>query len=230
LHFSRYHSPLHEAQLNLRLLKPFKIKYDYTTHEIIPLLALQNKVNLPVRYEGLLDRRVFNLIIHPGSNGSGKEWPCAHFVHLINSLPHAKYKIFITGSDKEAERFQDSLFAKCPQAICLMGQFNLASLMAFIANSDGLIAAGTGPLHISAALGIPTLGLYPPRKGINPTRWKPIGQHAQHLVNAPCVKTCPNTGECPCMDNISVAQVKDVVMRWHVAWENTKVPLKRQNL
>ena len=59
---------------------------------------------------------------------------------------------------------------------------NLEQFIAFIAQCDGLVANSTGPLHIAGALGKDALGIYSPRKSINPQRWKPLGAKAKSFV------------------------------------------------
>ncbi len=47
------------------------------------------------------------------------------------------------------------------------------SLLAVLAAADLFIGPSTGPLHLAAALGVPTLGLYPPVRTMHPDRWGP---------------------------------------------------------
>lgn len=58
---------------------------------------------------------------------------------------------------------------------------DLYQFVSFIRNADGLIASGTGPLHIAAASGINTLGLFPCVRPIHPGRWAPLGERAGYL-------------------------------------------------
>jgi heptosyltransferase-3 len=60
----------------------------------------------------------------------------------------------------------------------MTGKMTLPQLISFISNADGLIASGTGPLHIAAMAGINTLGLFPSVRPIHPGRWAPLGKKA----------------------------------------------------
>ena len=95
---------------------------------------------------------------------------------------------------------------------------SLPEFIHFVAKCDGLIASGTGPLHLAAATDINTLGLFPPRNGINPTKWTPIGRRATYLVHPrPFYKACfhcRNSVGCACMKKITVPQVKQVILNW----------------
>lgn len=216
---ARRHSHLHEVELNVRMLKPLDIpNYSLSFAELIQHIHLEPKISLPQRFETLLSHDRFNLIVHPGSNGHGREWPSDFFSQLINTLPADRFQIFITGSPREQERFA-SLIEQSPKAINLMGTMTLEELIAFIQRVDGLIASGTGPLHLAAGLGIKALGLFPPRQGISPRRWHPAGKQATALVyDRPafkCCMSCRGKSECYCMRQISVQQVFDVVQKWN---------------
>lgn len=122
-----------------------------------------------------LQKDRFNLVVHPGSNGHGEEWPLEKYIELIQALDKDKYNIFITGSEKEWLSHGSIIHASCPHAINLTNQFSLQEFMVFISKADVLIASGTGPLHLAAAVGAHAIGLFPTRSGINSKRWKPLG-------------------------------------------------------
>lgn len=54
-----------------------------------------------------------------------------------------------------------------------------------LACADLFIAGSTGPLHLSAALNIPTIGFYPSRRSATPLRWQPINDPTKHLAFSP---------------------------------------------
>lgn len=218
VYLARRNSFLHEAQLNLKLLRPFGVYKKMSLKELIPHLRFKQKLPLPEHLQALLDPNKFNLIIHPGSHGHGREWPSGHFVALIKQLPADQFSVFMTGGAKEEERFKTAILDQCPQIHNLMGKLSLDELIGFIQHSNGLIASGTGPLHLAAALGIPTLGLFPPRKGINPRRWSPLGTQGEYLVHQrdflqSCLG-CRDSLGCACMAKIRVEQVMSVIQRW----------------
>ncbi|MGE9516843.1 MAG: glycosyltransferase family 9 protein [Solitalea-like symbiont of Tyrophagus putrescentiae] len=159
---------IHEIYRNLILLKSLGVKTLPLKKEIASLYKLDTgSIRLTSAIEKLLTKDKFNLILHPKSHGNGIEWPLDNYAELINKLDTEKFRIFITGSQKELPDIKyiiDKLGNKdC--AINLGGQFsNPAKLVAFINKADGLIASSTGPMHISAALGKNTLGIFPCNK------------------------------------------------------------------
>jgi ADP-heptose:LPS heptosyltransferase len=206
--FTRKNSDLHEAQLNFKLIEPLGIKKVYSLDEIPELYGYNNFPYLDKKLENLLSKKRFNLILHPKSKGSAREWGLENFSKLIELLPENKYKIFITGTHEEATLMTDFLEKFKDKVTDLTGRMTLSELVSFISKSDGLVAASTGPLHIAAATGIKAIGLFAPMKPIHPGRWKPIGKQADYLVidKEDCTD-CKKGGVCSCILNISPNQV-----------------------
>lgn len=213
--FSRVRSPLHEAQLNFKLLRPLGIDHTPALADIPALYGLAAP-HLPA-VDALREPGAFNIILHPKSNGNGREWPLANYEALARRLQSAPdVRVWITGSAAEGdllERDIPGLFA-LPQVRNLCGRFDLAGLVALIGAGDGLVASGTGPLHIAAALGRPTLGLFPPIAPIHPGRWGALGADAQSLCAVARCDSCTGQAACACMAAIGVDAVAEVILGW----------------
>ena len=216
-HFSRVRSSLHEAQLNFELLKPLGHSFIPTLAEIPALYGLQAPPMVEV--DALAALAPFNVILHPKSNGNGREWPLTHYTELARLLQAGGVSFWLTGSAAEGDllaREAPALLAM-PHVRNLCGRLDLQGLCALIGVADGLIASGTGPLHMAAALGRPVLGLFPPIKPIDPARWGALGAQAQSLCGATRCATCTGVDSCICMRAISAAQVAGQVMQWRGA-------------
>lgn len=224
VYFGRSSSGLHEAQLNLKELSAIGLRSDYSASEVYSLYGLDRVQALPAELARELEDPRFKLIFHIKSNGNGREWPSEHFFELAKRLPQDKVRIFVTGVATDGAWIRKH----CPQLLGLphvkdvTGRMDLGEFIAFIARADGLLAAGTGPLHLSAALGKRTLGLFPPLAGIGLVRWGPLGVYADSLsLPSPCtvgLKTCGqramDRGSCECMFKIVPAQVADRLLQW----------------
>lgn len=212
---ARRHSRLHELQLNANMLKPLGLKQQYSKAKLIDLQRLNTpNCPLPTNIKQQLSSNQTNIILHPGSNGHGREWPESYFIELAQQLNKQGIGIVITGTDKEAARFQ-SLIDACPFAINTMAKLSLEQLMVLIDKCDLLLASGTGPVHIAAALNKPTIGLFPPRNGISPRRWAPPGKKVTSLMHKrflPCFG-CTESQSCACMAALSVAMVESHIKK-----------------
>ena len=206
---SRKKSNLHEAQLNLVLLQPFGVPVSYSLQDISPLFGLDKLQPLPAQFLSLIQKEKYNLILHPKSQGSAREWPLENFLQLIDMLDKDKFNIFISGTAKEKERMK-WLFDKAGNMVTdITGKMTLQEFMAFINQCDGLVANSTGPLHIAATLGKDALGIYPPLQPVHPGRWAPIGPHAHVFVlDKQCIECKDNKTSCSCIINIPAASLK----------------------
>lgn len=206
---SRRKSLLHEAQLNIKLAGQLLNNAEMPVDKI-PVLYGLNRLNpLPEHLVRHLDPTRINLIMHPRSKGSAREWGIDNFAALSVLLTHDKYNIMITGTAVEGDLLKsEGFFNKAGEVCDLTGKMDLSELISFINAADGLIAGSTGPLHIAAALGKIALGIYPPIKPMHPGRWAPLGKHAGYLVAGKACSDCRKSGPCQCMLSITPLQVK----------------------
>lgn len=205
---SRKNSILHEAELNVKLAHAF-VPENKTEHSLLWNYYGFTKIPpLTAEVFGRIDKAKFNLILHPKSKGSAREWPLDKYKMLVEALPPQQYNVFISGTSADGEFLQTWLKSLPDFVHDITGQLSLSGFIAFIGQADGLIAASTGPLHIAAALGKMAIGLYPPIRPMHPGRWGPIGKNAHYIVldkNCSACKDAPL--ECRCMKDIEVEQV-----------------------
>lgn len=213
---SRKNSPLHEAELNLRLAEPLLPRTPFPA--VTALHRYYGFTQLPVLPEHLavlLDSKRFNLILHPKSQGSAPEWSSSAYESLLKLLPQERFNIILTGTEAEGkyvEALRESI-SKCGGRD-LAGQTTLAELIALIAHADGLIASSTGPLHIAAALGKRVLGLFAPIRPMHPARWQPLGANVQVLCREKNCRACKGGKPCVCIGSIAPEEVANVALSW----------------
>src|SRR5579872_3464270 len=134
---SRKNSPFHEAQLNLRLLTPLGARELYTPAEIAGYYGLTDLPPLREAIANLIDPGRFNLVLHPKSRGSAREWGLDNFRELIGRLPQDRFRIFMTGTAAEGKLI-GPLIRESPGVTDLTGQLSLGELMTFLSKADGL--------------------------------------------------------------------------------------------
>lgn len=151
------------------------------------------------------------VVVHPGGFTS-RQWKLEHYWNLARKLAEKRFGVVLTGNTAERRRWLEAVPEAThlgPGMLDLMGELDLRQLMAVIACSGAVVSASTGPAHLAAALGVPTVSLFDPRRNMSPTRWAPLG-HGTVLV--PDVPTCERCvfEACPywdCLDRISVEHV-----------------------
>lgn len=178
---SRKKSLLHEAQLNIVLLQGLGITEIPDVAKLPGYYDFKPKGKLRKEFSDLFEHDKCNLIIHPKSHGSGREWSLQRFSELIGLLPPEKFKIFISGSEREKALLKNWIGGLPDTVVDMTGTMPLEQLVKFIAKADGMLAAGTGPLHIAAETGIHTLGLFPSIGSIHARRWGPVGKKAEYI-------------------------------------------------
>jgi heptosyltransferase-3 len=210
IRLSRKNSDLHESQLNLKLLSFLNITEEVSLTEMSGYYGFKHIPELPAEFRALLMPGVFNLILHPKSKGSAKEWGLENFKRLIEILPQETYHIFISGTDQDRAQMNDFLESarKRRNVTDITGTLSLRQFIAFINHCDGLVAASTGPLHIAAALGKSAIGIFSARRPIHPGRWQPVGKKVLALVYDESCQTCKSKKDCDCVTRIEPERVK----------------------
>ncbi len=143
-------------------------------------------------FEEELKRREFFharpwIVIHSGSSCPTKKWPVSCFAELMTLL-EKKYQcgfILIGGADN-CETVQELLAHYGKEGVLnLTGQVSLAQLVAVLSSCDLLVSNDSGPVHIAAALGMAVVSIFTRNQpGINPQRWKPLGERSVFVAPA----------------------------------------------
>jgi lipopolysaccharide heptosyltransferase I len=103
--------------------------------------------------------------INPGAGREGKRWPVGHFRRLADRLAQEQPNVRILllwGPDEVhmARQIRDGLQARA----ILAPPTDLHELAALLRRSALMVANDTGPLHLAAALGTSSLGLFGPTR------------------------------------------------------------------
>ena len=204
--FSRKNSNLHEAQLNIKLLKPLGIPTVVGLTDIPDLYGFTNIPPISRVMEEMLKTGKKNIILHPLSKGSGAEWGLENFLSLIEISKNDPLHFFISGTRDDGTKIRSFLPINAKNFTDTTGMFLLRELISFINAADGLVAASTGPLHIAAACGKQAIGLYTSKRPLHPGRWAPLGKYADVL----CSLHSPKIGESL---DISPASVRELLLR-----------------
>jgi len=121
------------------------------------------------------------LALGPSANWCGKQWPAARFAELVarltaadGLLPNARVMLF--GGPGEQEMAQPLLRA-IPESRCidLIGRVDLLTAYACLRKAALYIGNDSGLMHLAAAAGVPTLGLFGPSREVHYAPW---GAHA----------------------------------------------------
>ncbi len=147
-------------------------------------------------------------ILCPGSiNSRAKRWPAERYAELADRLTAAGMNVVLIGSPGELDVSRQVMAQAKHKPIALTGKTSVAEVVALISVAGVLITNDTGPAHIGAALGTPTLVIFGPT---NPLTTYPFSAKAQVIREPPDCAPCM-LRDCPidhrCMTAISPSQV-----------------------
>lgn len=125
--------------------------------------------------------------------GPAKEWPAGHFAELIDHLAHRPgAECVLVGAPGERALCARVAAKSRAGAIVAAGETGIGELLAILALADGFVGNDSGAMHIAAALGKPTVGLF---GSTDPRRTGPMGPNARAIWHqldcSPCLaRTC----------------------------------------
>jgi ADP-heptose:LPS heptosyltransferase len=197
----------HESEYNVEMLKGLGLNPLAVTRPTLTLSDVERNAG-ERRWTSLPSPRV---VIHPGGF-SARRWRLERYRDLAIELARGGYGVALTGSDEERVEFEREALSDASllsDISNLMGRLSVRELMAVIANAHVVVSGATGPAHLAAALGIPTVSLFDPRRNNLPVRWKPLGVGVLLRPDVPTCEKCIGVA-CPywdCLDRFTVHQV-----------------------
>ncbi|WBB77882.1 glycosyltransferase family 9 protein [Micromonospora sp. WMMD882] len=204
------------------------IRYVYYQHEVLRYLEVAALVGAPAtsilpsfpvtdadRAESL---RALGpptrprVAVHPGATDTRRRWPAERFAEVARELAGDGYEVLVTGTPAERDLVDRVVAAAGVPVRPLVGTLSIGGLAACYADCVLLVANDTGPLHLAAAVGTATVGVYWVGNLINSGhplrgRHRPI---VSWTVRCPvCGVDCtrglypdrPGDGECPHRDS-----------------------------
>lgn len=152
--------------------------------------------------------------IHPGGSSFDKRWPEENYAQIADTLAHEySAKILILRGPDEAE-FERN-FQKAVQSNSIAyAPKSIRELAALIRRCNFFVCNDSGPMHIAAALGVPTVAIFGPTDHV---AWKPLSEAAaivrRDMPCWPCsAHKCKIGWECT--KKLAVDTVWDQIEKW----------------
>jgi ADP-heptose:LPS heptosyltransferase len=202
---------MHEAEYNLDLLTPHT---PASSPDELPSAWIQTADSANIRAREFLARHRLPskgfIVIHPGSSGSSRYVKPAKLHYLAQRLGQRGHRVLVSGGPLEADLLSE--FKAAVPEVVLLGSgagLELDGMAEVYRHSRLVIAHGTGPLHLGAAVATPVLAIFPPIFVLSSRRWGPLTSRRSIWVPAvPCPEKYRCRGErCAhfdCMDLFDV--------------------------
>jgi heptosyltransferase-3 len=166
------------------------------------------------------------IAIHLGSQDlEFRRWPVERFVQFAERIhgDGARCSIILTGSSPERPLIRAFLAQYSAHALDASESDSLEKTAAMLNLCSLLVSNDTGVMHLAAAMGTPTVGLFGPN---SPRCWAPIGPRATYVYDtnvacSPCLNLyanrwpleCTNPQWSRCMLDIEVDSVLNAARR-----------------
>jgi ADP-heptose:LPS heptosyltransferase len=162
-----------------------ELKIDDATHRQAETLLTRHGLSAHERF----------VVFIPGASASNRQWPTEHFADVASQLKACGYRTIITGGQGEASLGESIARQSREAAASLCGSTDINVLVALLKRANLVIGNDTGPLHMAAALGTPTLGLY-----IGPAAAKDTAPYGEgHVILQPIRASGPCDYRTPCV-------------------------------
>jgi heptosyltransferase-2 len=131
--------------------------------------------------------------VHAGSGPRAphRRWDKAKFAEIARRLgTDTGAKVVMTGTDRERPLVREIVsLAATPNAYDASGEFTVKQVAELARRCDLVVSNDTGTMHVAAAMGTPTVGVFGPE---SPTRYGPFGGRNRsvfkHLACSPCIE------------------------------------------
>ncbi len=188
---------LHDVDQNLNLLKPLGIDPAKEERKVFFHLAPEHH-EFAMRYvtSRNLSGRVL-AAIHPGAGGHYKDWqgvlkrwPADRFAALCDRLIDERqaHVLILGGPEEQGLKEEVRRAIRKPEHTTLVGE-NLKHTAAILSRCRLMVSNDSGLMHVAAAVGVPTLGIFGPT---NHTRTAPVGAKCRiirkDLPCSPCLE------------------------------------------
>lgn len=98
--------------------------------------------------------------LHPGAGDPRRQWPPAHFAAVGDTLAPQGARVVVVGTEPEQRLVTAVIDAMAAGADNLCGRLSLGGLAGLLSRCQVVVSNDSGPLHLAAAAGVATVGIY----------------------------------------------------------------------
>lgn len=189
---------IHALARGLKMLEAVGIPCDATEYRL-PIDAEHRRHAARLLHEGGLSGTSSFAAINPMAKWESKLWDRQGFAEVADGLQkHYKIPVVFTGGPEDRPYIDEIRSRMGTDAPNLAGRTDLLTLAALLQQATVMVTTDTGPMHIAAAVGTPTVALFGPTA---PWRTGPYGEGHRviqaHKECRPCFKRhCPMAESC----------------------------------
>ena len=200
--------PRHQVNYYLDLAKALSASTDHPSLEIQATIEERAHARRLLANQGIAGGVPF-LVLNPGAAyGSAKRWREDRFADVADILAdELKLQVALIGSEAERTIAEEIRSRMKSTAAVLNGKTSLETLIGVLAESSLMVTNDSGPMHIAAALGVPTVAVFGSTDDLVTGPYGPRTRIVKHPVEcSPCLlRECPIDHRC--MNGVTVEDV-----------------------
>jgi heptosyltransferase II len=164
---------------------------------------------------GIADDRRPAVALAPGAVGPSKRWTTSGYAELARRLTAEGVQVWILGGPDEKALAAEIAGPEQANARDMTGP-DLRNAVLAMAAADVAVSNDSGLLHVAAAIGTPTIGIFGPT---SPWHWAPLNplaavvETANELSCRPCHKPTCRMGHHLCMRDVPADRVVALTMK-----------------
>lgn len=148
----------HMVETGLDLLRAIDVPVTVTVPKLIPPPSAIPSTKL--------------VVVHPGGYYESQRWPAPYFAEMVKRMIDELNEVpILIGGPDDRELVYEILSAGSERC-CKVAFPNMRDLIEILADSKLLVCNNSGPVHLAAALGVPTVSTMGPT---DPVLWWPVG-------------------------------------------------------
>jgi heptosyltransferase-3 len=183
----------HQVELNLDALRRIGIQpaLDERRVVFVPGAEAERRIEATLAEHGLAHGAFIH--VHPASRWRFKCWPAERNAELADRLASAGHRVVLTAApDPEELSLGDDILRRArSRPLSLAGKLSIKELGALTARARAFVGVDSMPMHLAAAMRIPTVALFGPSGEIE---WGPWNVPRRVITSAHSCRPCGYDG------------------------------------
>ena len=112
------------------------------------------------------------VVLHPGAGSGKKCWPPELFLQLAERVRESGRSVEVILGEVEREKWPADQLKRFGDVASVSQPVTLVDLMDRLSKGSAFVGNDSGPGHLAAILGVPTVSIFGPK---DPANWRPLG-------------------------------------------------------
>lgn len=204
----------HMVDVYLNFLKEMNLRVEPSLPYLELKKSIQDEIDKKLIQWGINPEEKL-IALNAGGTWPTKRWTVNGFAQLADVLNRKYGRVIFVGSLEDLSLVEEIVNLMETKPVIATGKTSLPELAALLARCDLVISNDSGPVHVAAAVGTPTITIFGPSDDL---KYRPLGEKHKIVTSSvdcrPCGKhKCP-LGHHHCMTDIKVEKIINEIDKW----------------